>query len=549
MRKIHFFSTLKHSFHYIGPAFLIPVLLIALIDLHRDMKRIDEWLLSLAQSVPLLLEGDFHDRAVDADSISFEEELWNRKLFNDYARYNKLAWVYTLIEKEGKLYMTAPTVSAEEAQDRARWYFFEYESAPEEFYQALESKERNFINYRDDWGRFRTIILPLDSPAGNPYAVCIDLAISSYIKLMVRTTGFKSLIILFSFCLVIVYISILTNPDPANSHPSRHLLLRRKDLQKIIDSQTEHLHRLTEKEKINNRQLTNALYAGQMGLYSFNINSGKLVHAFNNLLPETLGYEHGQYQLDLEWMLEHIVDPEFIPSVRILWEKIVTGKNKQSYMDLKMIHKEGMVLWYKIHLTLQPGTSREEDCVLVLTQEIQDVKMRERVLLQQVQTDDLTGLYNRAYWEEYFQAIQSRNRRSDLPLIICYIDINGLKSVNDNLGHNAGDKLLTDFAGILNKTIRGSDIAVRMGGDEFLLICPQTYELEFNELWSRILKSTEKLNTTMDRDYTLSFSHGICVLNDLSDDKKLHSLLAEADRKMYREKREMKKAGLVILRS
>ena len=108
MRKIHFFSTLKHSFHYIGPAFLIPVLLIALIDLHKDQKRIDEWLLSLAQSVPLLLEKDFHDRAVNADSISFEEELWNRKLFNDYARYNGLAWVYTLIEKEGKLYMTAP---------------------------------------------------------------------------------------------------------------------------------------------------------------------------------------------------------------------------------------------------------------------------------------------------------------------------------------------------------------------------------------------------------------------------------------------------------
>ena len=52
------------------------------------------------------------------------------------------------------------------------------------------------------------------------------------------------------------------------------------------------------------------------------------------------------------------------------------------------------------------------------------------------------------------------------------MDINGLKLVNDNLGHNAGDKLLTDFAGVLNKTIRGSDIAVRMGGDEFLLICP-----------------------------------------------------------------------------
>ena len=95
---------------------------------------------------------------------------------------------------------------------------------------------------------------------------------------MVRTTGFKSLIILFSFCLVIVYISILTNPNPAHSHPSRHLLLSRKELQKIIDSQTEHLHRLTEKEKINNLQLTNALYAGQMGLYSFNIKSGKLNH-------------------------------------------------------------------------------------------------------------------------------------------------------------------------------------------------------------------------------------------------------------------------------
>ena len=71
-------------------------------------------------------------------------------------------------------------------------------------------------------------------------------------------------------------------------------------------------------------------------------------------------------------------------------------------MDLKMKHKEGKVLWYRIHLTLQPGANREEDCILILTQGIQDVKMRERLLLQQVQTDDLTGLYNRAYWGRVF---------------------------------------------------------------------------------------------------------------------------------------------------
>ena len=525
-----------------GPAFLLPIILIAFMDIQRDLKRVDEWLLDLAQSVPLLLEEDFHDRALGPDDISIEEELWNRNLFNNFADFNDVSWIYTLIEKEGRLFMTAPTVTEEEALERESWYFFEYKDPRPEFYSALKSGKTSYLNYRDQWGWYRTVILPLDSPGGRRYAVCIDLAIGSYLMILSRSAGLKSLILLMSFFYIILNIARMTSSNPSQKSLSRHVLLSRKDLQAVVDAQME-------KEKVINLQLINALYAGQMGLYSFNVKTGKLDHVFNNLLPDALGYKHGEYKLDINWIKENLVDPDFLSLLNELWREVRIEEKSQATLDLRMKDKAGNWQWFRLHLTLQKGIGEKHNSMLILIQGIQDAKMREKDLLQQVQTDDLTGLYNRYYWEDYFKAIQTRNRRSDLPLVICYMDINGLKMVNDNLGHNAGDKLLRDFAWILNKTIRGSDIAVRLGGDEFLLICPQTYKLEFEELWNRIRQNTEDFNSSMDRDYTLSFSHGICLLKDLSDQQEITSLMDEADRKMYKEKREMKSGGFLVLRS
>jgi len=89
--------------------------------------------------------------------------------------------------------------------------------------------------------------------------------------------------------------------------------------------------------------------------------------------------------------------------------------------------------------------------------------------------DPLTGLYNRRFGEEYLKTEIARTTRTGSPLAVVLLDLDEFKGINDRYGHAAGDLVLQEFAGRLRKATRGSDIAVRLGGDEFLVIlseCP-----------------------------------------------------------------------------
>ena len=87
--------------------------------------------------------------------------------------------------------------------------------------------------------------------------------------------------------------------------------------------------------------------------------------------------------------------------------------------------------------------------------------------------DSLTGLHNRRCGEQRLSSEMARALRNGLPLGIIMLDLDNLKFVNDKYGHAAGDELLQYFASRLNKAIRGSDVAIRLGGDEFMLILPE----------------------------------------------------------------------------
>ena len=87
--------------------------------------------------------------------------------------------------------------------------------------------------------------------------------------------------------------------------------------------------------------------------------------------------------------------------------------------------------------------------------------------------DPLTGLYNRRFAELRLAAEVDRSRRYGHPLTVLVIDLNDFKHINDRHGHLAGDMVLKEFGGRLSRSIRVSDLAVRMGGDEFLVILPE----------------------------------------------------------------------------
>jgi diguanylate cyclase (GGDEF)-like protein len=100
--------------------------------------------------------------------------------------------------------------------------------------------------------------------------------------------------------------------------------------------------------------------------------------------------------------------------------------------------------------------------------------------------DPLTGLYNRRFAETRLAAEASRSRRYGHPMTVVSFDLNSFKQINDKFGHPAGDQVLKEFAERLNGAIRVSDYAIRMGGDEFLVILPECPAKQVQALFGRL---------------------------------------------------------------
>ena len=100
--------------------------------------------------------------------------------------------------------------------------------------------------------------------------------------------------------------------------------------------------------------------------------------------------------------------------------------------------------------------------------------------------DALTGLYNRRFAEQRLAAEAARSQRYGHPLTVLALDLNNFKQINDRYGHAAGDQVLKEFAARLNRPIRVSDLAARMGGDEFLVLLPECPVEQVHSLLARL---------------------------------------------------------------
>jgi diguanylate cyclase (GGDEF)-like protein len=134
----------------------------------------------------------------------------------------------------------------------------------------------------------------------------------------------------------------------------------------------------------------------------------------------------------------------------------------------------GLVLLFSVYTLYQEATNRRLHRKMV-EQFVAINRLEERAKQFQklAMLDPLTGLYNRRFAEEHMFREMARSDRSKEPLTLLLLDLNHFKQINDRHGHAAGDLMLKEFAQALKKASRGSDLAVRVGGDEFMLLLPQ----------------------------------------------------------------------------
>jgi len=155
--------------------------------------------------------------------------------------------------------------------------------------------------------------------------------------------------------------------------------------------------------------------------------------------------------------------------------------------------------------------------------------------------DDLTGLNNRRGFMSLAEQQLKVSRRNQSGCLLLFIDLDGLKYVNDTLGHSEGNRAIVEAASVLRDCFRQSDIIGRLGGDEFAALALSSGEADETAVRGRLNAALLRVNGRPDRAYPLGFSVGaVACLPEAHDP--IEALLARADELMYEEKRR-RKAG------
>lgn len=174
-----------------------------------------------------------------------------------------------------------------------------------------------------------------------------------------------------------------------------------------------------------------------------------------------------------------------------------------------------------------------------LVLEIAERRKMEHRLREMAATDELTGLLNR---RGFFGLVEHQLRiaqRTGKEMLLCYADLDGLKLINDTLGHNVGDQAIADAAEVLRQTFRQSDILARIGGDEFVILVTDPVARSEEGISARLQDTILNHNQNSTRRYVLSLSLGM-LRCDPEKPLSIDDLLAQADRWMYRQKQARK---------
>jgi diguanylate cyclase (GGDEF)-like protein len=168
-----------------------------------------------------------------------------------------------------------------------------------------------------------------------------------------------------------------------------------------------------------------------------------------------------------------------------------------------------------------------------------NIAERERIeaeLRKLTLTDELTGLYNRRGFSTMAEQQLKFANRESRGLLLLSADLDNLKQINDELGHNEGDSVLIQTATILKESTRESDIIARLGGDEFAILAMEAPDIDTESLSTRIKENIDAINAKADKSYKLSLSMGT-VRYDPEQSCSVETLLSAADKLMYGQKR------------
>lgn len=249
----------------------------------------------------------------------------------------------------------------------------------------------------------------------------------------------------------------------------------------------------------------------------------------NDTLCRILGYSREEL-LARTW--SDVTHPDDLEKSEEISRRIYSGEINEFELDKRLVRKSGETVYAHIAVRAVRNESGAVEYYVVLVDDVTDKWNQQRQLELLVHHDTLTGLPNRVLLNDRLEMALAQVRRSRGSLAVCFMDLDGFKSVNDTFGHAAGDLLLVDVARRMMEISRSTDTVARLGGDEFVLIFADiSGEAECRQMLSRIMQTIGCPFEINGQDIRISASIGVTMYpDDVTDGD---SLLRHADQAMY----------------
>lgn len=232
---------------------------------------------------------------------------------------------------------------------------------------------------------------------------------------------------------------------------------------------------------------------------------------------------------------------------------LIYNNLEERFFIVKQLSKYGSIKNHIVEQNISPDVTKwlsvnyelieheNEKHILAGVTDITNFKKVEAELRRHASVDILTGVINRRSGTEILQNAQKQHKE----FILCFIDINNLKEVNDKYGHSEGDELIKSVCQEITKHIEKEDVFFRYGGDEFIIVFFNKQMSAVHKVWDDILVAFGEMNELHNKPYSVSVSHGFCYYES-GTDISLEEAINLADTDMYKEKSKSKQSKISI---
>ncbi len=289
-------------------------------------------------------------------------------------------------------------------------------------------------------------------------------------------------------------------------------------------------------------------------LYSLEFSKGKISNNFHSPhCEEITGYSPEDYAKN-QYLWMQMIHPEDLD--RVL--DFIHGLNQPLYcksIEHRIVHKDGSVRWVlnmtTVHLGVTGETIRQSGFLLDITWRKYEEDINRSISMENRRysiVDELTSLYNRRGFMELAEQQLRVASRMNHAVLVFFIDVDGLKHVNDSLGHHKGDDMLVSLAQVLKSAFQESDLIARIGGDEFTVMTMENEKNSHELFLERLCSIVELRNHMLKEEHALSISVGASRYNFRGGDT-ITGLIDRADKDMYENKRIKFSVGKSLLKS